>query len=112
MPLKHLSNFWRTLDIPLFNCEVSLTLTWSENCVIASKTTREADRDADPAVAGINCPTNAIFKITDCKLYVRVVTLSADNDNKRLQQLRKDLKEQLNRTNIDPKCLIRLKITI
>ena len=27
VPLKHLSNFWRTLDIPLNNCEVSLTLT-------------------------------------------------------------------------------------
>ena len=33
VPLKHLSNFWRTLDMPLINCEVSLTLTWSENCV-------------------------------------------------------------------------------
>ena len=29
--LKHLSNIWRTLDMPLINCEVSLTLTWSEN---------------------------------------------------------------------------------
>ena len=29
VPLKYLSNFWRTLDIPLINCEVSLTLTWS-----------------------------------------------------------------------------------
>ena len=29
-PLKYLSNFWRTLDVPLINCEVSLTLTWSE----------------------------------------------------------------------------------
>ena len=28
VPLKHLSNFWRTLDIPLINCEMSLTLTW------------------------------------------------------------------------------------
>ena len=33
VPLKYLSNFWRTLDIPLINCEVSLTLTWSEDCV-------------------------------------------------------------------------------
>ena len=37
MPLKYLSNFWRTLDIPLINSEVSLTLTWSENCVITIK---------------------------------------------------------------------------
>ena len=30
VPLKYLSNFWRTLDIPLISCEVSLTLTWSK----------------------------------------------------------------------------------
>ena len=56
--LKYLSNFWRTLDIPLINCEVSLTLTWSEYCVITSKATTEAGPEADPAVAGINNPTN------------------------------------------------------
>ena len=31
VPVKHLSNFWKTLDIPLINCEVSLALSWSEN---------------------------------------------------------------------------------
>ena len=64
--------------------KVSLNLTWSENCVITSKAARDADADVDPAVAGINNPTNAVFKITDCKLYVPVVTLSAENDNKLL----------------------------
>ena len=34
LPLKYLSNFWKTLDIPLINCEVSLALSWSANCVI------------------------------------------------------------------------------
>ena len=34
VPLKHLGNFWRSLNIPLINCEVSLTLTWPENCVL------------------------------------------------------------------------------
>ena len=92
VPLKYFSNFWRTLDIPLINCEVSLTLTWSENCVITSKATREADPDADPAVAGINNPTNAAFKITDSKLYVPVVTLSAEDDNKPLEQLKTGFK--------------------
>ena len=86
MPLKYLSNFCRTLNIPLINYEISLILTWSENCVITSKATTEADPDPNPAVAGINNPTNAVFKITDCKLYVPVVTLSAENDNKLLQQ--------------------------
>ena len=60
VPLKYLSNFWRALDLPLINYEVSLTLTWSENCVITSKATREADPDADPALAGINYPTNSV----------------------------------------------------
>ena len=85
VPLKYLSNFWRTLDIPLINCEVSLTLTWSKNCVLTSKATREADPNADPTVAETNNPTNSIFKITDCKFSVPVVTLSAENDNKRLE---------------------------
>ena len=40
--LKHLSNFWKTLDMPLINCEVFLTLTWSENCVLTDITTRNA----------------------------------------------------------------------
>ena len=34
VPLNHLSNSWRTLDMPLINCEVFLTLTWSENCIL------------------------------------------------------------------------------
>ena len=36
VPLKYLSNFWRTLEMPLINCEINLFLTWSENCVIPS----------------------------------------------------------------------------
>ena len=51
MPLKHLNNFLRTLDIPLINCEINLILTWSENCIITSKEKRDADLDTDPAVA-------------------------------------------------------------
>ena len=43
------------------NCDVPLTLSWSENCVITSKATREADPDADPAADKINNPTNAVF---------------------------------------------------
>ena len=42
VPLRHLSNFWKTLDMPLINCEVSLTLTWSENCVLTDITTQTA----------------------------------------------------------------------
>ena len=34
VPLKYLSNFWKTLEMPLINCEVELILTWSAGCVI------------------------------------------------------------------------------
>ena len=54
--------------MPLINCEVNLILTWSENCVVTSKSTRDADPDADPAVAAVNNPTNVTFKIIDTKL--------------------------------------------
>ena len=36
VPLKYLSNFWKTLETPLINCEINLILTWSANCVIVS----------------------------------------------------------------------------
>ena len=65
VPLKHSSSFWRRLDMPSINCEINLILTRTENCVLTSKATRDADPNADPAVAAINAPTKATFKITD-----------------------------------------------
>ena len=38
VPLKYLSNFWRTLEMPLINCEVNFILTWSSTCVITDST--------------------------------------------------------------------------
>ena len=38
VPSKYLSNFWRTLEMPLINCKVNLILTWSPTCVISSAT--------------------------------------------------------------------------
>ena len=58
IPLKYLNNFWRTLELPLINCEVNLILTWSTTCIITNST--GAGR----------------FAITDIKLYVPVITLS------------------------------------
>ena len=88
--LKLLSNFWRTLDIPVINCEINLILTWSENYVLRSKATRAAvpAQGGNPAVTGNDNPINVTFKITDTKLYVPVVTLSTENDKKLLEQLR------------------------
>ena len=95
VPLKYLSNFWRTLDLSLINCEISLNLTWSRNCVITSKATRDADPDANPPVAAINNPTNATFKIKDTKLYAPVVTLSSENDKELLGQLKTGFKRTI-----------------
>ena len=36
VPLKYLSNFWRSLEIPLINRKVQLSLSWYENCVFSS----------------------------------------------------------------------------
>ena len=95
VPLKNLNNFWRTLDMPLINCEISLILARSENCVLTSKATRDADPDADPVVVAIDLPKNTIFKITDIKLYVLVVTLSTENDKRLLEQLRAGFKRTI-----------------
>ena len=86
--LKQLSNIWRILDMPLINREINLLLAWSENCVMTSKATRDVDRDSNPAVATVNNPKNAAFKITDTKLHVPVVTLWTKDDNKLLEQLK------------------------
>ena len=60
VPLKYLSNFWRTLEIPLINCGANLILTWSADCVIVY---------TDVANQG------AAFSITERKLDVPIVTL-------------------------------------
>ena len=67
VPLKYLSNFWRTLEMSLINCEINLILTWSEDCVISSATGATK------------------FKITDAKLHVPVVTLLTQDNAKLLQ---------------------------
>ena len=95
VPLKHLRNFWRSLNIPLINCEVELILNWFKNCVTIDKSRREANYAADPNVYEINNPGNAIFKITDTKLYVPVVTLSKEDDIKLLEQLKSGFKRTI-----------------
>ena len=85
--------------MPLINCEVFLTLTWSENCVLTDVTTQIAKAaqgdQQDPARSAINAPTNATFQITDTKLYVPVVTLSTENDKRLLEQLRTGFKRTI-----------------
>ena len=95
--LKYLSNFWRSLDMSLINCEICLTLTWSENCVLTDiKTQIAAAAQGDNAAREtIDAPTNAKFKTTDTKLYVPVVTLSPKEDNNFLEQLKSRFKRTI-----------------
>ena len=52
----------RSLDIPLINCKIDHILTWFENFIITTKATRDANPDANPAVAEIDNPTAVTFK--------------------------------------------------
>ena len=78
MPLKYLSNFWRTLEVSLINCEINFILTWSNKCVLSNDTKATT------------------FPITDTKLYVPVVTLSTQDNAKLLQQLKSGFKRTIN----------------
>ena len=83
--------------MPLINCQVSLTLMWSENCVLTDITTQtaRAPQGDNPARPAINAPTNATFQIKDTKLYVPVATLSTEDDNKFLEQLKSGFKRTI-----------------
>ena len=63
VPLKCLSNFWRSLEVPLINCKVELSLKWYERCLLTAANT-------------------ATFTITDAKLYLPIVTLSIEDNFK------------------------------
>ena len=75
--LKYLRNVWKTLEMPLINCEVNLILTWSANYVIV-----------DRYIAN----QSATYWKAKPKLYVPVVTLSTQ-DTQLLQQLQSDFKK-------------------
>ena len=91
IPLNHLSNFWRALNIPLVSCEVELILTSSKNCILADMTVRNA-QGGNPAIVA---PNGLEYQITDTKLYVSVVTLSKENDTKLLEQLKSGFKRTI-----------------
>ena len=88
VPLKYLINFWRTLEMPLINCEVELILTWSGGCVIIYT-------DVENQVP--------IFTITETNLYVPVVTLSTQNNAKLLPKLKPGFKRTITWNKYLPK---------
>ena len=95
VPLKYLSSFWETLDMPLISCEITLILTWFENRFITD------------APVNNQIPT---FTITDTKLYVPVVTLPTQDNAKLLQQLKSGFKRTINWNKYQSKGTVQQKI--
>ena len=77
VPLKYLSNFFRSLEMPLINCKIKFNLTWKKECVLSTH------NDAD------NAPNNPVFIINDTKLYVPIVTLSKEDNKDFIEQQNK-----------------------
>ena len=73
VPLKYLICFWGSLEMPLFNCKTHLELNWSKDCVMSTI-------------------TNTIFKITNTKLYVPIVTLLSKDNVKLLKLIEEGFK--------------------
>ena len=71
VPLKYLSNFFRSLEMPLVNCKIKLNLTWKKECVLSTG-------------AG-----ETVFIINDTKLYVPVVALSKEDNKDFIKQQNK-----------------------
>ena len=93
IPLKYLGNSWRALNIPLISCEAFLELKWNKSSVITSLERRQVD--AEPPVVRVNAPTGAKLSITNCKLYVPVVTSSKDDEIKLLTNLKSGFKREI-----------------
>ena len=81
VPLKYLSNFWRTLEMSLINCEITLDLNLSEKYIMVA--TNIANQ-------------GATFSTTDTKHYVPVITLSTQDNVKLLEQLKSGFKRTIN----------------
>ena len=83
--LKYVSNFRRTLEMPLINCEINLILTWSDKCALYNDTKATT------------------LTITHAKLFVPFVTLSTQDNGKLLEQLRSGFKRTINLNKYQPK---------
>ena len=91
VPIKNLSNSLRNLEVPLINFQINLILNWSVNWV------NESHSPVKKAIT---------FAKTNAKLYVPVVTLSFDNNEKILQQLKSGFKRTVNWSKYQSKAAI------
>ena len=79
---NYISYFWRILEMPLINCKINLTLTWSNRCFIIINN-----------LIPVHEPK---FTMADTKRYVSVVSLSTQDNAKLLEQLKSGFKRTIN----------------
>ena len=77
VPLKYLSNFFRSLEMHLINCKIKLNLTWKKECVLSTDV------------------GDAVFIISDTKMYVPVVTLSKEDNEDFIEQQNKGFQRSI-----------------
>ena len=77
VPLKYLSNFFGSLEIPLINCKIKLNLTWKKECVLST---------------GVG---EAVFITNDTKFYVPVVALSKEDNKDFIEQQNKGFQRSI-----------------
>ena len=84
VPLKYVSNFFRSQEMPLINCKIHLELKWNNNCVMYGDNDNAGDANRETA-----------FKIASTKLYVPVVTLSTKDNVNLTKQLDEGFKRSV-----------------
>ena len=77
VPLKFLSNVFRSLEMPFINCKIKLNLIWKKECVLSTDV------------------GNAVFIINDTKMYVPVVTLSKEDNKDFIEQQNKGFQRSI-----------------
>ena len=94
VPLKYLSNFFRSLEMPLINCKIKLNLTLKKECVLSNQVGA------------------AVFIINYTKMYVPVITLSKEDNKDFIEQQIKDFKDLFIGTNIKQKKKMKMLMLI
>ena len=117
VPLRYLSNLWRSLNLSLINCEIELDLSWSKIFImseILNTLKIEANLVTDPILARAPAAsaTSAFFQINSTKLYVPVVTLPINNNIKFLENLAQSFKRVIYWNKYKSEITTQLKTTI
>ena len=98
IPLKYLSNFWTSLDLPLINCEIELNLKWTKTCVVSeiSRTFMAVDPNANPFEYEVSTATaGGTPQINNTRLFVPVVMLPINNNVNFLENIKQGYKRKI-----------------